>query len=779
MRIAILGWGSLLWEKHPEFDSHHDEWRLDGPVLPVEFSRVSGSRDGALTLVIDREHGTPTTVGWCLSKRTDLGDAIRDLRLREETSARNIDRMTLSDHSTEVEAPHTTIRDWAGQKDFDAVIWTGLSSNFSEETKQQFSVKAAISYLQDLDGVDKARAVEYIERAPAFVETPLRAAFRAAQIKKSVPRRDTSAARDVLLDYAATKKIVSLRFESLIKAIRDIAALGCAMILRHAKDRVLVAPGNDDRFYTEVYFLGAVRHTILLIESLATLLENGLTHPARIISRTLYELLVTAKYIDKESTTALARQLLYSSLLDQETSWVETIRMLENVGGRDDSIKDLKEQLERIRGDLGKVSSPAVTNRKITNWSGNNLRDMSRSVGLESEYLAAYKDLSWDAHGTLAAFHITHRTADGELVMRDMFDLKDTRHVAALAGNWALGILELVAKRWQLTEAPVARLQSRFSVETRSVVWPGSSLNEPRLPSRGVFVMGLDVGFSSSRETCCAYLLHIDPLTNTIDLAAAAKRFSFPEAKKGLLELLGTARQPKIVAIDAPLTPSRHQTCPPSGRCVDKWFSQGLFSAAKRGPQTTSIAVPKQGWPLYCAGMDLVQVLREVVPELEYIRFEDLNNPKVRGIVECIPKLFQALLVDAAIVQQRTVQLDDHLFPQLFAGDLRPRFDRLLGSFKLSQELDAEVVRLATNPPKFHEEIGGIVAALQAAIFLTGRASVVGCSGDTEGYFVLPAVAFWNDEWFEAFRRVAKKDESVRIIATLWDQPEIVEQPDS
>jgi hypothetical protein len=30
-QIAILGWGSLLWEDRPEFDEWHDNWRSDGP----------------------------------------------------------------------------------------------------------------------------------------------------------------------------------------------------------------------------------------------------------------------------------------------------------------------------------------------------------------------------------------------------------------------------------------------------------------------------------------------------------------------------------------------------------------------------------------------------------------------------------------------------------------------------------------------------------------------------------------------------------------------------
>ena len=57
MKITVLGWGSLLWDKRPEFDEQHDAWQSDGPYLKIEFSRVSSTRNGALTLVLDTKNG--------------------------------------------------------------------------------------------------------------------------------------------------------------------------------------------------------------------------------------------------------------------------------------------------------------------------------------------------------------------------------------------------------------------------------------------------------------------------------------------------------------------------------------------------------------------------------------------------------------------------------------------------------------------------------------------------------------------------------------------------
>jgi hypothetical protein len=85
-RVAILGWGSLFWQGGA-FDKWRDDWRC-GPILNLEFSRVSASRLNALTLVIDRDNGQPNRVAWCLSRRDDLVLVQADLRSREGTTAR-------------------------------------------------------------------------------------------------------------------------------------------------------------------------------------------------------------------------------------------------------------------------------------------------------------------------------------------------------------------------------------------------------------------------------------------------------------------------------------------------------------------------------------------------------------------------------------------------------------------------------------------------------------------------------------------------------------------
>lgn len=179
-RIGILGWGSLLWEGGPEFDKWHDSWHYDGPSLKIEFSRISTTRLGALTLVIDPAHGCPTRVAWCLSKRKRIEDAIADLRCREGTTIRNIGYASVEKKPEQPDTLDTEdpIVAWAREKNLNAVVWTALRSNFKEKAGRPFSVNNVMAYLRTLDAPGKAKAAEYVWRAPEFVHTPVRSVLQ-------------------------------------------------------------------------------------------------------------------------------------------------------------------------------------------------------------------------------------------------------------------------------------------------------------------------------------------------------------------------------------------------------------------------------------------------------------------------------------------------------------------------------------------------------------------------------------------------------------------------
>ena len=182
MKIAILGWGSLLWDKRPEFDDNHSDWQFDGPTIKIEFSRVSATRNDALTLVLDVKNGEKCQVAYAFSKRKNPDDAICDVRNREGTILENIgyyfaDKSRIKNLNKEV---LNIIQNWALEKKIDVVIWTALESNFQNKSKFKkiFSIQEALCHIQALDSEGKANAAEYVRRSPEFVKTPLREALQ-------------------------------------------------------------------------------------------------------------------------------------------------------------------------------------------------------------------------------------------------------------------------------------------------------------------------------------------------------------------------------------------------------------------------------------------------------------------------------------------------------------------------------------------------------------------------------------------------------------------------
>lgn len=85
MKIAVIGWGSLIWCPGPL--GIQTPWYRDGPSLPVEFARIS--KDCRLTLVIHPDSANQMTY-WALSTFEDLEGTRANLRTREGCSAEAI-----------------------------------------------------------------------------------------------------------------------------------------------------------------------------------------------------------------------------------------------------------------------------------------------------------------------------------------------------------------------------------------------------------------------------------------------------------------------------------------------------------------------------------------------------------------------------------------------------------------------------------------------------------------------------------------------------------------
>ena len=188
MKIAILAWGSLVWNKRGLKTT--GAFEPNGPKLPIEFCRVSG--DGRLTLVIDETHGKLCTTYSARSVFESLDDALVNLWIRESragatvpTNIRIHSAIAFVDLVTGITSPRAmrrldvanAITAWAKDFSFDAVIWTALGIKFKPVVGEPFSVSSAIKYLAGLNTESQSKAFEYIRKAPLTIQTPLRTEF--------------------------------------------------------------------------------------------------------------------------------------------------------------------------------------------------------------------------------------------------------------------------------------------------------------------------------------------------------------------------------------------------------------------------------------------------------------------------------------------------------------------------------------------------------------------------------------------------------------------------
>lgn len=177
MRIALLGWGSLIWR--PGSIKLATRWHYDGPLLPLEFARISkGSnpRNERLTLVI-YEGARQVPVLWAMLENGDMGSAISDLAAREGCRPESIGYVICDSKQGNcrvIPGLKESIMAWAFSKGLDAVIWTDLPSNFLERTGSLLTEYHLRNYLRKLRASGNTEAIEYVKKAPAQIKTALR-----------------------------------------------------------------------------------------------------------------------------------------------------------------------------------------------------------------------------------------------------------------------------------------------------------------------------------------------------------------------------------------------------------------------------------------------------------------------------------------------------------------------------------------------------------------------------------------------------------------------------
>ena len=174
---AILGWGSLIWQPKELAYNKTFGWQKDGPILPIEFARIS--KDGRLTLVIT-ENGTKVPVLFTLSNCHNLEEAVLNLAVREGSGRNSIGSYDKNKDTFSSKFQfENEIKNWIKNTDFDAVIWTNLGENWNIKNEKgdiirQIEPERRIEYLKELKGNTSAIAEEYIRRTPIKINTDFR-----------------------------------------------------------------------------------------------------------------------------------------------------------------------------------------------------------------------------------------------------------------------------------------------------------------------------------------------------------------------------------------------------------------------------------------------------------------------------------------------------------------------------------------------------------------------------------------------------------------------------
>lgn len=174
MRIAILVWGSLFWD--PRNLEIAEEWYFDGPILPIEFARISG--DNRLTLVIKPTFDDVTTL-YAVSSHNELQLARENLRVREGTdNINNIGYLDFINNTQNIRQANlfmiNILRNWNETRGYDAIIWSDFAPRFTDVTGLVFTLNNVTTFLTNLPEVERENALEYIERAPAQINTRFR-----------------------------------------------------------------------------------------------------------------------------------------------------------------------------------------------------------------------------------------------------------------------------------------------------------------------------------------------------------------------------------------------------------------------------------------------------------------------------------------------------------------------------------------------------------------------------------------------------------------------------
>ncbi len=176
-KIAVIAWGSLVWERKQLLTAENSLWHPDGPLLPVEFADIPVS--GKLTLVV-HEESAPVRTYWNVLQTHSLEEAIENLREREECPDYGMIG-ALDLRMTPKGLLQQEIFSFLERSGCDAAVWTGVPSRFAERAGFEFSAGSAVKYLESLHAHEPrvfVEALDYFAKTPPQTETVVRKLVR-------------------------------------------------------------------------------------------------------------------------------------------------------------------------------------------------------------------------------------------------------------------------------------------------------------------------------------------------------------------------------------------------------------------------------------------------------------------------------------------------------------------------------------------------------------------------------------------------------------------------
>ena len=178
MIIYYIAWGSLLWNfKSLKIET---EWTKSNIKFPLNFSRISDSGQGRLTLVIDKT-GQTNNVYYARTSFSNLNTAIEKLKMREKTSTKNIGFINIASDTYRTslldDKKIQELVSFAKKNKIDGLIWTEIPSNFNEVYRKPYSKENAIEYIESKHENKKLynKILEYIFLSKIYgnIKTPL------------------------------------------------------------------------------------------------------------------------------------------------------------------------------------------------------------------------------------------------------------------------------------------------------------------------------------------------------------------------------------------------------------------------------------------------------------------------------------------------------------------------------------------------------------------------------------------------------------------------------